>query len=172
LWRARQAAAKALGVVLVPFEVRGPSDIGPAMAEILKVQPQALHLYADPLRVAHRKFILDFAARNRIPVVSDVSVLYRSWRVVVVRGASFRPLSQRSPLRGQDTEGRASGQSAGRAAHSVRTRDQSADSPRAGTYHLPAPPDMLDGVLRAVKAFIASAPQSDDIAALACRWKP
>jgi hypothetical protein len=98
--------------------------------------------------------------------------LYGSWRVVVVRGASFRPLSQRSPLRGQDTEGRASGQSAGRAAHSVRTRDQSADSPRAGTYHLPAPPDMLDGVLRAVKAFIASAPQSDDIAALACRWKP
>jgi putative ABC transport system substrate-binding protein len=53
--------------------VRGPSDIGPAMAEILKVQPQALHLYADPLMVAHRKFILDFAARNRIPVVSDVS---------------------------------------------------------------------------------------------------
>ena len=73
LWRARHAAAKALGVVLVPFEVRGSADIGPAMAEMLKVQPQALHLYADPLLVGHRKFILDFAARHRIPVVSDAS---------------------------------------------------------------------------------------------------
>ena len=32
--------------------------------------------------------------------------------------------------------------------------------------------DMLESVLREVKTFIASAPQSDDIAALACRWQP
>jgi phosphoserine phosphatase RsbU/P len=32
--------------------------------------------------------------------------------------------------------------------------------------------DMLESVLREVKTFVASAPQSDDIAALTCRWQP
>jgi putative ABC transport system substrate-binding protein len=73
LWRARHAAAKALGVVLTPFEIRNASDIGPALAGILKAQPQALHLVSDPLLIGHRESIIKFAAANRIPVVSDVS---------------------------------------------------------------------------------------------------
>lgn len=73
LWRARQAAAKTLGVVLVPLEVRDSADIGPAFAEMVKAQPQALQLLADPLFTVHRSDIIKFAAQHRIPVISDTS---------------------------------------------------------------------------------------------------
>lgn len=73
LWRARQAAARSLGFALIPIEVRAPSDIAPALASMPKWQPQALYFFSDPLLVGHRNAIIEFAARHRLPVVSDVS---------------------------------------------------------------------------------------------------
>ena len=77
LWRARQAAARSLGVTLIPVEVRGPDDLALALSSIkesgIKERPEALHLSADPLLLGQRDRILAFATSRRLPIVSDAS---------------------------------------------------------------------------------------------------
>ena len=72
LWRARQVAARALGLTLIPVEVRSPDDLAPALSKI-KGRPQAVHLSADPLLLGQRSEIIAFAAKHRLPIVSDAS---------------------------------------------------------------------------------------------------
>lgn len=73
LWRARQAAARALGLTLISVEVRGPQDFSAALSAMASERPEALHLLGDPLILGHRSQIVEFAARHRLPIVSDVS---------------------------------------------------------------------------------------------------
>jgi putative ABC transport system substrate-binding protein len=73
LWRARQAAARALGLTLISVEVRSSDDLAPALATMIKGRPEALHLFADPLLLGHRGEIIAFAAKYRLPIVSDAS---------------------------------------------------------------------------------------------------
>jgi putative ABC transport system substrate-binding protein len=70
LWRARQAAARSLGVTLIPVEVRSPEDVARALAD-MKERPGALLLSADPLLLGQRDRIIAFAASRRLPIVSD-----------------------------------------------------------------------------------------------------
>jgi putative ABC transport system substrate-binding protein len=72
LWRARQAAARALGLTLIPVEVRSPQDFPAALSVMASARPEALHLLGDPLILGHRSQIVEFAARKRLPIVSDV----------------------------------------------------------------------------------------------------
>ena len=72
LWRARQAAARTLGLTLVPVEVRSPDDFGTAFSVMAKEHPDALHVLGDPLIVGHRSQIIDYAAKHHLPTVSDV----------------------------------------------------------------------------------------------------
>jgi putative ABC transport system substrate-binding protein len=73
LWRARQVAARALGLSLISIEVRSPDDLAPELAGVIVQSPQALHLFADPVLHGRRGEITAFAAKHRLPIVCDAS---------------------------------------------------------------------------------------------------
>ncbi|MGH8072251.1 MAG: ABC transporter substrate-binding protein [Candidatus Entotheonellia bacterium] len=62
-------AERALGVTLQPVEVSQPSDVETAFLHLLHDRPDALYVVGDPVVVMHRKAILDFAARYRLPAI-------------------------------------------------------------------------------------------------------
>ena len=73
LWRGRQAAARTLGLELIPIEVRAPGDIARELSSMMEHKPHALHLFAEPVLRGRRTEIVAFAAKHRLPVVSDAS---------------------------------------------------------------------------------------------------
>ena len=73
LWRARHAAARALGLTLIPVEVRNSVDVAPALASMITERPDALHVLGDPLLLGQQREIIEFAAKTRLPLVSDAS---------------------------------------------------------------------------------------------------
>ena len=73
LWRGRQAAASSLGLELISIEVRSPEDVTRELSSMMGRNPHALHLFAEPVLNGRRNEITAFAARNRLPVVSDAS---------------------------------------------------------------------------------------------------
>ena len=54
---------------LEPLDVRGPEAIPEALVTALRERPGALLLLPDPIMLAHRKTVIDFAATNRLPVL-------------------------------------------------------------------------------------------------------
>jgi len=66
-WRETQAAAQALGVSLEPLALRSPADLGAAFDLMTKAMPDALIVLQDALTLQHRKEIIEFALRNRLP---------------------------------------------------------------------------------------------------------
>lgn len=73
LWRARQAAARVLGLTLVPVEVRSPDGFPTAFSVMAKERPSALHVHGDPLMLSHRRQIVEYAEKNRLPMISNVT---------------------------------------------------------------------------------------------------
>ncbi len=73
LWKSRQAAAQALGLRLVPVEVRSPDDFAGAFSAMTRERPEALHLLGDPLILGHRRQVVEFATKHRLPIISDIS---------------------------------------------------------------------------------------------------
>lgn len=73
LWRGRQSAARSLGLELISIEVRSPEDIARELASMGGQNPHALHLVAEPVLHGRRSEIVTFAAKHRLPVVSDAS---------------------------------------------------------------------------------------------------
>ena len=67
-----EAGARVLGVALQSEAVRSPHEFESAFAAIMKERPDALLLTADSLHQLHVGGILDFAARSRLPVISNV----------------------------------------------------------------------------------------------------
>ena len=67
--REMQAAGRALGVRLDFFEARDPSQLDSALSRIEKDRAGALIVTPDPLFGSHRKRIVDFAARRRLPAM-------------------------------------------------------------------------------------------------------
>ena len=67
--RETQAAGRALGVTLQYFEARDPSQLDSALSRIEKDRAGALIVTPDPLFGSHRKRIVDFAARRRLPAM-------------------------------------------------------------------------------------------------------
>jgi putative ABC transport system substrate-binding protein len=62
-----EAAARTLGVQVQSVEVRGPDDFQQALPAIVTAHAGALFLVDDPLVFRQRRFIADFAVRNRLP---------------------------------------------------------------------------------------------------------
>ncbi len=65
-----EAAAHASGMILLSVESRVATDFDPALARVTLIKPHAL--FVDGLAVprqAHRIQLLEFAARQRLPVV-------------------------------------------------------------------------------------------------------
>jgi len=65
-----QAAARALGLEVVPLEIRRAEDITPA---IQALKADALYIAIDQLMVANRTRILTFALSARLPVITSIS---------------------------------------------------------------------------------------------------
>jgi putative tryptophan/tyrosine transport system substrate-binding protein len=64
-----EAAAKALGVKLLPLEVRSLDDFESAFAQAKREGAQALITTSGPLINTQQRQVLDFAAKNRLPAM-------------------------------------------------------------------------------------------------------
>jgi putative ABC transport system substrate-binding protein len=64
-----KGAARALGVEVAAVEVRGASDLDAALEAVAAVRPSALISLADATLWNHRRRVVDFAARKRLPAM-------------------------------------------------------------------------------------------------------
>ena len=64
-----QDAAPSLGITVLGVEVKGSDDLERAFAAIKKDGAGGLLVPGDPMFGSHRRRILDFAAKNRLPVM-------------------------------------------------------------------------------------------------------
>src|SRR5215472_10566611 len=64
-----QAAARSLGITLLPLELREWHESEPAFASLTRGHADALLLFLDPLFTAKLQPIAAFAAKNRLPVI-------------------------------------------------------------------------------------------------------
>jgi putative ABC transport system substrate-binding protein len=67
-----QAGARALGVTLPAVEVSSPNEFASALAAMMRERPDALMMTADPMHQRHVGQIMDFAAKHRLPIISNV----------------------------------------------------------------------------------------------------
>ena len=65
-----RAAALVLGMKVQVLEVRTPGELEEAFKGIVRQQPEALHVMGDRLFLHNRQRIVDFASKQRLPVVS------------------------------------------------------------------------------------------------------
>jgi putative ABC transport system substrate-binding protein len=75
--KAAQAAATALGMTVVPVEIKGSSagDVDPAAAMIRRERPEGLLVVAEPTVAVHRQRITDLAIKIRLPTIGT----FRTW---------------------------------------------------------------------------------------------
>jgi len=66
-WSDTEGAARLLGVAVQSHEVREPKDFAGAFAMIAQQHPDGLLVLQDALTLQHRKLIIDFALRERLP---------------------------------------------------------------------------------------------------------
>ena len=64
-----QSAAQGLGMKIRPLEVRGPEDFDGVFAVATKERLDGLFTVTSTFLTAHRKRIVDFAAKNRLPAM-------------------------------------------------------------------------------------------------------
>ena len=94
-WKHTEVAAQVLRVRLQPIEVRAPKEFDRAFATITNERPDALTIIADRFLLTHRKRILDFAAKARLPAI------YPYWEFVeegglLAFGPSYPVMFQRA----------------------------------------------------------------------------
>ncbi len=65
----RDATARALGVALRPYEVRGPEELAGVITAMTKAGDEALLMEPDPFWEAHRQRVVDLVAESRLPAV-------------------------------------------------------------------------------------------------------
>jgi putative ABC transport system substrate-binding protein len=83
-----QTAARALGVEVMPLEIRRAQDIAPAL-EGLGSQAEALYVSQDALTVANHARIITLALGARLPPISSPSThCYGARRVAMTRAPS------------------------------------------------------------------------------------
>ena len=67
--REAQTAAPALGLTVLPMEVRTPDEFDDQFATMLRLGADALFITGGPFSSAHQRRILDFAVTHRLPTV-------------------------------------------------------------------------------------------------------
>jgi|SRR5262245_4083000 len=67
--REAQATAPALGLTILPMEVRAPDELDDTCATMMRLGADALLTFGDPFTSAHQSRILEFAAKNRLPAM-------------------------------------------------------------------------------------------------------
>ena len=70
-FRELERAAKALRVAVQAYGVQESKDLEAAFAEMINKRPDALFVITDPLTQAHRKQLVEFAAKHRLPAMYE-----------------------------------------------------------------------------------------------------
>ncbi len=76
-YRAAEAGAQALGIVVVPLGVREPDDFGVAFETMDRDKPDAILMVTDSLTLLNRKRVFDFAAAHRLPAIYEFGSIVR-----------------------------------------------------------------------------------------------
>ncbi len=93
-----ERAARSLGIRLSIIELRGPEDLKGAFIRIEREKPQALVAAPSGLLYAHRREVIEFAAKSRLPTVygfrelvpeGGLMALSPSLRDIASRGALY-----------------------------------------------------------------------------------
>jgi len=93
--RGMQAAAPALGLQVQPLEVRSANDFDSAFEAVLRERAHALTAAAHSVINDHRKRIVDFAAKNRLPAIYTDSEFVDAGGLMFY-GVSFSDLYRRA----------------------------------------------------------------------------
>jgi putative tryptophan/tyrosine transport system substrate-binding protein len=75
-----QAAAPAFRVKLLSLEIKGPDDIDPAFATIVKERAGALIVLGDRLFATHQRRLIELSVKSRLPTI------YSQWLYVEAGG--------------------------------------------------------------------------------------
>lgn len=70
-WREMTVAAKTLRIRLHSLEIQEPEDLARAFSALSSTRAEALITFTDPLTMAHRTQIVDFARRRRLPTMFE-----------------------------------------------------------------------------------------------------
>ena len=89
-----QAAAPALGMTVLPFEVSGPGDIDRAFTAIGQARPGALLLLPDSTFGDHRR-LAELAMKHRLPAIGTVRQ-FADAGLLMAYGTSFADLWRRA----------------------------------------------------------------------------
>jgi putative ABC transport system substrate-binding protein len=92
-----QATAPALGLTILPIEVRTPDEFDDQFATMLRLGADALLTPGDPFISAHNRRILNFAATHRLPTMcsavqfaeSGCLIAYSPSHVALYRRAAY-----------------------------------------------------------------------------------
>jgi putative tryptophan/tyrosine transport system substrate-binding protein len=74
-YRAAEAEAPKLGMVIVPLGVHAPDDFDTAFSEMTKTPPDAILMVTDILTNLNRKRVIDFAAEHHMPSMFEYDSL-------------------------------------------------------------------------------------------------
>jgi putative ABC transport system substrate-binding protein len=96
---AAQAAARTLGLAVVPVEVSqpGPTELERAFVALVRQRADALAVVGDPTLGLHRRRIAELAVRHRLPTIGTV----RAWAedgLLISYGADFPDLFRRAAV--------------------------------------------------------------------------
>jgi putative ABC transport system substrate-binding protein len=94
-WRETEAAARKLGMVLQPLDIRAPEDFEVAFAAAVRGNAQALFVLDDGLTVANRPRITALAASSRLPAMYGLREFPDDGGLISY-GASFVDLLRRA----------------------------------------------------------------------------
>jgi putative tryptophan/tyrosine transport system substrate-binding protein len=92
-----QEAARALGLTVALVEFTRAEGLDTALGEVSRTRPEALLVLNSALTLTHRSRIIDFALKNRVPVVSSTS----EWAVagaLMTYAASVTDASRRAAV--------------------------------------------------------------------------
>ena len=90
-----EAAARVLGVALLPLEVQGPDEFAGAFQAALQGHAQALIVQASPLFGAHRTRLAELALASRLPTMAG-NAGYAKAGGLMNYGASFDQMWHRT----------------------------------------------------------------------------
>ena len=78
--QACESAARQLGVAIHQVVVRNPAELEESLSEIVSGKSDAVSVIPDPMVIQRRQRIIDFAAAQRVPVISG-------WKIFAESGA-------------------------------------------------------------------------------------